>query len=55
MSTIRPLATIAVLAALGVYLALEINKQGPVSLDSAWETAETPDDWLRRCSSIRSC
>ncbi len=42
MSTIRPLATIAVLAALGVYLALEINKQGPVSLDSAWETAETP-------------
>ena len=42
MSTIRPLATIAVLAALGVYLALEINKQGPVSLDSAWETTETP-------------
>ncbi len=42
MSTIRPLATIAVLAALGVYLALEINKQGPVTLDSAWESTETP-------------
>lgn len=41
MSTIRPLATIAVLAALGVFLALEINKQGPVSLDSGWDS-ESP-------------
>ncbi len=42
MSTIRPLATIAVLAALGVFLALEINKQGPVSLDTGWDSDASP-------------
>lgn len=39
MSTIKPLATIAVLAALGVFLALEINKQESVSLDTGWGEA----------------
>lgn len=33
MSAIRPLATIAVLAALGIFLALKINEQGPVALN----------------------
>ena len=33
MSAIRPLATIAVLAALGVFLALKINEQPPVALN----------------------
>ena len=40
MSTIRPLATIAVLAALGVFLALKINEGGgPVALNQDWQEA----------------
>ncbi len=47
MSTIRPLATIAVLAALGIFLALKINEQGPVALDDGslgtWDEAPAID------------
>lgn len=41
MSTIRPLATIAVLAALGVFLAFKINEGPPVALNSDWGATET--------------
>jgi hypothetical protein len=36
MSTIRPLATIAVLAVLGLFLAWQINQPGPVALQENW-------------------
>lgn len=36
MSTIRPLATIAVLAALGVFLAYKINEGPPVAINGEW-------------------
>jgi LysM repeat protein len=36
MSTIRPLATIAVLAVLGLFLAWQINQPGPVALQEGW-------------------
>ncbi|TWT96975.1 LysM domain protein [Botrimarina colliarenosi] len=39
MSTIRPLATIAVLAALGVFLAFKINEGPPVALNEGWGAA----------------
>ncbi|MGL4512284.1 MAG: LysM peptidoglycan-binding domain-containing protein [Lacipirellulaceae bacterium] len=39
MSTIRPLATIAVLAALGVFLALKINEEAPVAMQDDWSLA----------------
>lgn len=42
MSTIRPLATIAVLAALGVYLAHEINKGPAVALNDDWSQTGDP-------------
>lgn len=38
MSTIRPLATIAVLAALGVFLAYKINEGPTVALNEGWST-----------------
>lgn len=41
MSTIRPLATIAVLAALGVFLAVQIQQGGgPVALEEDWPSAD---------------
>ncbi len=52
MSTIRPLATIAVLAALGVFLAYEINQGPAVALNDEWSTgtpaleiADEPPAW----------
>jgi LysM repeat protein len=49
MSTIRPLATIAVLAALGVFLAFKINEGPPVALNDEWgaaaTAAEEPPAW----------
>lgn len=53
MSTIRPLATIAILAALGIFLAQQINKQpiaSTASLSGGWDEApayngqDTPGD-----------
>lgn len=38
MSTIRPLATIAVLAVLGVYLAHQINQGPPVAANDEWSS-----------------
>ena len=43
MSTIRPLATIAILAALGVFLALKINEGPSVALDNTWPESPAPD------------
>lgn len=47
MSTIRPLATIAVLAVVGAFLAWKINEGPSVALDDSWSTespiADTPN------------
>lgn len=43
MSTIRPLATIAVLAALGVFLALKINEGPAVAVNDQWSQAPLID------------
>lgn len=50
MSTIRPLATIAVLAALGAFLAFKINEGPPVALNDEWSELapnglEAPPAW----------
>lgn len=42
MSTIRPLATIAVLAVIGAFLALKINEGPAVALNEEW-SSETPE------------
>lgn len=43
MSTIRPLATIAILAALGVFLAVKINESPSVALNDDWPDQAAPD------------
>jgi LysM repeat protein len=49
MSTIRPLATIAVLAVLGVFLARKINDGPPMAMDREWKDdvaiTEEPPAW----------